>query len=45
MSKINNTSDTHAGEDVEEWEHSSIAGVSAILYSQIGNQFGGFSKN
>jgi hypothetical protein len=36
----------HAGEDVEQGEHSSssIAGGSAKLY-QFGNQFGHFSEN
>ena len=35
----------HAGEDVEQGEHSSIAGGSANLYNHFGNQFGGFSEN
>jgi hypothetical protein len=36
---------SHAGEDIEKWEHSSIAGESANLYSHFGNQYGGFSKS
>ena len=31
----------HAGEDVEQGEHSFIAGWSANLYSHYGNQYGG----
>lgn len=34
----------HAGEDVEQGEHSSIAGQCVNLYNHFGNQFGGFSK-
>jgi hypothetical protein len=34
-----------AGKDVEQREHSSIAGGSANLYNHSGNQFGGFSDN
>jgi hypothetical protein len=34
-----------AGEDVEKGEHSSIAGWIANLYSDSGNQSGGFSEN
>ena len=34
-----------AVEDVEEGEHSFIAGGSANLYSQFGNQYGVFSEN
>ena len=33
-----------ASEDVEQGEQSSIAGGSAILYSNLGNQYGGFLK-
>ena len=32
----------HAGEDVEQGEHSSIAGGSANLYNHSGNTFEGF---
>ena len=35
----------HAGEDGEQWGHSSIAGGRANLYSHFGNQFGSFSEN
>jgi hypothetical protein len=34
----------HAGEDVEQGEHSSIAGENANLYNHCENQFGGFSE-
>jgi hypothetical protein len=34
-----------AGEDVEEEEHSSIAGVIANWYNHSGNQCGGSSEN
>jgi hypothetical protein len=34
----------HDGEDMEQWEHSSIAGGSANLYNHSGNQFGVFSE-
>jgi hypothetical protein len=34
-----------AGKDVEQGEHSSIAGGIANLYNHFGNQFGDFSKN
>ena len=52
MAKIKNSGDSRcsktqvtadAGEDVEEEEHSSIAGGIASWYS--GNQFGGSSEN
>jgi hypothetical protein len=36
---------TANAEDVEKWEHSSIAGGIANLYHHSVNQFGGFSKN
>jgi hypothetical protein len=36
---------THAGEDVEKEEHSSIAGGTANLYNHSGNQTGGSSEN
>jgi hypothetical protein len=35
----------HAGEDVEQGEHFSIAGGCANLYNHFGNQCGGFSEN
>jgi hypothetical protein len=35
----------HAGEDVEQEKHSSIAGGSANFYNYFRNQFGGFSEN
>ena len=35
----------HAGEDVEQGEHSSIADGSANLYSHYRNQYGNFSEN
>jgi hypothetical protein len=35
----------HAGESVQQREHSYIAGGSANLYSHFGNQFVGFSEN
>ena len=35
----------HAGEDVEQGEHSSIAGGSANLYNHFGNEFCIFSEN
>ena len=45
MSKIKNSATAHAGKNVEQGEHSSIAGGSANLYNHSGNQFGGFSEN
>jgi hypothetical protein len=36
---------THAGEAMEQGEHSSTAGESANLYNHFGNQFGSFSEN
>ena len=39
------TQATHAGEDVEQKERSSIVGGIAHLYNHSGNQFGGFSEN
>jgi hypothetical protein len=41
--KTQMTADT--GKDVEEEEHSSIAGRIASLYNHSGNQFGGSSEN
>jgi hypothetical protein len=35
----------HAGKDVEQRKHPSIAGGSANLYSHFRNQFSSFSKN
>jgi len=35
----------HAGEDVQNGNHSSIAGGSANLSNYLGNQFDNFSKN
>jgi hypothetical protein len=35
----------HAVKDVEQGEHSSIAGGSANLYNHFGNQLGSFSEN
>jgi hypothetical protein len=35
----------HAGKDVQQGEHSSIAGGNVNLYNHFGNQFGGFSEN
>ena len=35
----------HAGEDVEQGKHSSIAGGSANVYNHVGNQFGNFTEN
>jgi hypothetical protein len=34
-----------AGKDLEEEEHSSLAGEIASLYNHSGNQFGGSSEN
>jgi hypothetical protein len=34
----------HDGEDVKQWEPSSIAGGSLNLYNHFGNHFGGFSN-
>jgi hypothetical protein len=46
MAKINKTSRTfHAGKDVEQEEHSSIAVWNANVYNHFENQFGGFSEN
>ena len=43
---ISNTLVTaHAGEDVDQEKHSSIAGGSTNLYNNFGNQFGSFSEN
>jgi hypothetical protein len=36
---------THVGEDVEEEEHSSIAGGIANRYNHSGNQSGGSTEN
>jgi hypothetical protein len=36
---------SHAGEDVEKEEHSSIGGGSANLYNHFGNQLGSLSEN
>ena len=33
----------HAGKDVEQGEHSSVANGSANLHSHFGNQYSGFS--
>ena len=35
----------HAGEDVEQEDHSSIAGGSSNFYNDYGNQFGSFLEN
>ena len=35
----------HAGEGMEQGEHSSIAGGSANLYNHSGSQFGSLSEN
>lgn len=35
----------HAGEAVEQGEHSSIVGEIANFYSYFGNQYGCFSEN
>jgi hypothetical protein len=35
----------HAGKDVEQGGHSSIAGSCTNFYNYFENQFGGFSKN
>ena len=35
----------YVGKDVEQGEHSSIAGGNANLYNHFGNQYGGFSEN
>ena len=45
MAKIKHLSTTHAGEDVEEGEHSSIAGGSANWYNHSENQSACFSEN
>jgi hypothetical protein len=51
MAKIKNSgdsrvsSDQQAGEDMEEEEHSSIAGRIASWYNHSGNQFGGSSES
>ena len=45
MVKIKTQSTAHAGEDVEQGEHSSIADGSANLYINFGNQFDNFSEN
>ena len=45
MSKIITQVTDHAGEDVEQVEHSSIADGSTNLYSHCGNQYGGSSEN
>jgi hypothetical protein len=44
MYKTENSSAAHADKDMEQGEHSSIAGGSANLYNHSGNQFGGFSN-
>jgi hypothetical protein len=41
-SKIQGTA--HAGEGVEQWEHSSIAGGKANLYKYFGSQCDSFSE-
>ena len=35
----------HAGADVEQGEHSSIAGGSIKIYKHVTKQYGGFSEN
>ena len=44
IAKIKSQVIAHAGEDVEQEEHS-IAGESVNLYSHSGNQFGSNSEN
>lgn len=45
MAKTNNTSDSPAGEVVEQGEHSSNAGGNANVYCPLGSQYGTFSEN
>ena len=45
MANIKNMLTVHDRQDVEQGEHSSIAGGSANLYRHHGNQYGDFSKN
>jgi hypothetical protein len=35
----------HAGEEMDQGDHSSIAGGSKKFYSHFGNQYSGFSEN
>ena len=45
MFKMKSQVIAHAGEDVEQGEHSSIASGSPHLYNQFGNQYSGSSEN
>jgi hypothetical protein len=45
MAEIKTQVIAHAGEDVEQGEHSSSARGSANLYNHFENQFDSFSKN
>jgi hypothetical protein len=46
MAKIKTSSEiAHAGEDVEQGEHSSTAEGSAHFHNHFGNQFGQLSEN
>ena len=45
MTKIKTSSTAHAGEDVEQGEHSSIAGGSANLGNHFGTEFSDFSES
>ena len=45
MTKIKNSRDSTCCKDMEQGEHSSIAGGNANIYNHLGNQFGGFSES
>jgi hypothetical protein len=45
MTKIKNSRMAHAGKDMQQGEHYSIAGGSANLYNHFGSQFGSFLEN
>ena len=45
MYKTENSSAAHADKDMEQGEHSSIAGGSANLYNHFRNEFSSFSEN
>jgi hypothetical protein len=47
ISHEGNTNDVteHAGKDVDQWSHFSIASGSTTLYTHSGNKSGGFLEN
>jgi hypothetical protein len=45
MARLNNTNDSLCWRNVEQREYSPVASGNAMLDSQIGSQYGGFSEN